>query len=212
MSLIAAAIAAGVSAVMGAANAGMSASAANQAATDQQQAQIDESRAQQEQNAKDAALAARGPEMQKYPDTYQSVYAYGGNLMRGNPSCPNPGQGPGNGPRDGSGPGTGPQNGTGPNAGGPGCPYAFGGDVTSYHMNQMLACGGNTRTPRRTNYGDGGLLASMIPSAFDKPDMYSADSGGTHQENPYGGIPVAPGKTIEEGEFKYGGFVFTDRF
>lgn len=58
----------------------------------------------------------------------------------------------------------------------------------------------------------GGTMNSMnLPT-----DMQSYGAGGTHEENPYGGIQVGVDNQgtpnlVEEGEFRYGNYIFSDR-
>lgn len=42
-------------------------------------------------------------------------------------------------------------------------------------------------------------------------ELQSFDSGGSHGENPYGGIPMPNNKSVEQGETKNGNYVFSDR-
>jgi hypothetical protein len=42
-------------------------------------------------------------------------------------------------------------------------------------------------------------------------DLVRFDEGGTHEQNPNGGLPIGNGNTVEEGETKIGNYVFSDR-
>lgn len=80
-------------------------------------------------------------------------------------------------------------------------------------MNQQMNFGlGNSFNQKFNTFADGGQL-----STDDLPNnMQYYANGGTHEENPYGGIQVGvdqqgnPNLT-EAGEFRYGDFVFSDR-
>jgi len=68
--------------------------------------------------------------------------------------------------------------------------YPNGGKLNSY------AGGGNIQ--ELTRYND---------------DITSYQSGGsTHEESPYGGIPIGRKGTVEHGEFRYGDYIFSNRF
>lgn len=72
---------------------------------------------------------------------------------------------------------------------------------------EQLACGGRIR-----RFDFGGSMSGMdLPTG-----MQYYENGGTHEENPYGGIQVGTDQQgnrnlTEEGEFKYGDNVFSDR-
>ena len=105
-----------------------------------------------------------------------------------------------------------------------------------------LATGGNSEgmmmTGRGMNaYGDyakGGKMPYYRPSRRAIPDYYPTDdtygmkeqdpanftefqTGGTHEQNPNGGVPLGPKALVEQGEVKYdsekfGSYIFSNRF
>jgi hypothetical protein len=65
-----------------------------------------------------------------------------------------------------------------------------------------------------------GLLNTLAMGGFlnqhDAQDIIPIENGGTHEENPYGGVPMGIGtngkmNTVEEGEVKFGDYVFSNR-
>lgn len=70
-------------------------------------------------------------------------------------------------------------------------------------LTDELANGGNVKPQ------DNGIVDRTI----NKPDMTYYQSGGsTHQESPYGGIPIGNKGKVEDGEFRYGDYIFSNRF
>lgn len=64
-------------------------------------------------------------------------------------------------------------------------------------------------------YADGGMINPFPSSEFGSP-VTEFNAGGSHEENPYDGIPqgVAPDglpNLVEEGEVKYDNYIFSDR-
>lgn len=70
-----------------------------------------------------------------------------------------------------------------------------------------------------SSYGDpremkanGGFMEAVNKN----PDVTYFATGGTHNQNPYGGIPIGPDATVEQGEFKVKlngkDYIFTNRF
>ena len=69
---------------------------------------------------------------------------------------------------------------------------------------------GNWLVPNEFDYG-GSMNGLDIPT-----NMQYYENGGTHEENPYGGIqvgvdPQGNPNLVEEGEFRYGDYIFSDR-
>ena len=62
---------------------------------------------------------------------------------------------------------------------------------------------------KKWGYADGGLLNN---SQNVNNNITEYNAGGTHESNPFGGIPLKDGKTVEEGEVKFGDYVFSNRF
>lgn len=76
-----------------------------------------------------------------------------------------------------------------------------------YYNNYPYAYGGNLN---RFDYG-GAMNGMNIPT-----NMQYYENGGTHEENPNGGIQVGQDQQgnpnlVEEGEFRYGDYIFSDR-
>ena len=60
------------------------------------------------------------------------------------------------------------------------------------------------------SYAGGGNIQELIRY---NDDITSYQSGGsTHEESPYGGIPIGRKGTVEHGEFRYGDYIFSNRF
>ena len=64
-------------------------------------------------------------------------------------------------------------------------------------------------------YADGGMINPFPSSQFGSP-ITEFNAGGSHEENPYDGIPqgIAPDglpNLVEEGEVKYDNYIFSDR-
>lgn len=73
--------------------------------------------------------------------------------------------------------------------------HAMGGLIDS------LACGGKLKAM-------GGTLESS-----DKLDGITVyQNGGTHEESPLGGVPISNKGRVEEGEVRFGNYVFSNRF
>lgn len=80
-------------------------------------------------------------------------------------------------------------------------------------MNQQMNFGlGNSFNQKLNTFDYGGAMNGMdLPT-----DMQYYENGGTHEENPNGGIQVGQDQQgnpnlVEEGEFRYGDYVFSDR-
>lgn len=73
---------------------------------------------------------------------------------------------------------------------------------------------GKFSTIKKTKVGggfvksDGGLLNGT--TGIDGVTVYN--TGGTHQQNPNGGIPIGNKGTVEQGEVRVGKYVFSNRF
>lgn len=88
---------------------------------------------------------------------------------------------------------------------------------------QVAAFGGKISSKSKSVYGLGDSVSTINKYSFGGP-IREFKTGGTHGENPYGGIPVdsnanpsaMSGKkavaTVEEGEFAVSNFIFTNRF
>jgi len=57
-------------------------------------------------------------------------------------------------------------------------------------------------------HADGGYLEETR----NMPNMTYYANGGTHEESPIGGIPLQGKGLVEQGEFRYGDFIFSNRF
>lgn len=57
-------------------------------------------------------------------------------------------------------------------------------------------------------YANGGLLNSSMPT---NNTLTEYSGGGTHQQNPNGGIPIGDNNLVEDGESKFGNYIFSDR-
>lgn len=67
------------------------------------------------------------------------------------------------------------------------------------------------RNASKWNHGTGGFVSSII----DRTHNFA--NGGTHEQSPYGGIPMGNGNLVEGGEYMYTGkngkkYIFSDRF
>jgi len=51
-----------------------------------------------------------------------------------------------------------------------------------------------------------------LEETSNNPDITYFANGGTHEENPNGGIPLGNKGLVEEGEFKYKDYIFSNRF
>ena len=54
---------------------------------------------------------------------------------------------------------------------------------------------------------NGGMMDNANPNNF----LTEFDAGGSHEQNPLGGIPQGPNYNVEEGETKMGNYVYSDR-
>ena len=75
---------------------------------------------------------------------------------------------------------------------------------------QPLGFFGNSKTPNSFDFG-GAMNGMDLPTG-----MQSYDAGGTHEENPNGGVQVGVDQQgnpnlVEEGEFRWGDYIFSDR-
>ena len=85
-------------------------------------------------------------------------------------------------------------------------------DMNWYDSEKGYACGG--RTSRRT-YAEGGSMGTPIPLG-EQEDYNMVGAGGSHEENPQGGVPYGINQDgtqnmVEEGEVTVGNNVFSDR-
>ena len=69
-----------------------------------------------------------------------------------------------------------------------------------------LAYGGEIDPLTNQNFGYGGRVP-YSPGG----DLQEVNAGGSHEENPMGGVPVGPNASVEQGETIKGNFVFSDR-
>ena len=85
-------------------------------------------------------------------------------------------------------------------------------DQQKVNMQQMNFGLGNSFNQKLNTFDYGGSMNGMdLPTG-----MQSYENGGTHEENPYGGIQVGVDQQgnpnlVEEGEFRWGDYVFSDR-
>ena len=85
-------------------------------------------------------------------------------------------------------------------------------DQQKVNMQQMNFGLGNSFNQKLNTFDFGGSMNGMdLPTG-----MQSYENGGTHEENPYGGIQVGVDQQgnpnlVEEGEFRWGDYVFSDR-
>jgi hypothetical protein len=62
-------------------------------------------------------------------------------------------------------------------------------------------------------YYNGGIIPQEQAATINMKGMSDIKAGGTHQENPLGGVPIDnKNNFVEQGEFKYGKYVFSNRF
>ena len=62
-------------------------------------------------------------------------------------------------------------------------------------------------------YYNGGMIPQEQAATINMKGMSDIRAGGTHQENPLGGVPIDnKNNFVEQGEFKYGKYVFSNRF
>lgn len=80
-------------------------------------------------------------------------------------------------------------------------------------VNQQMNFGlGNSFNQKLNTFDYGGSMSGMdLPT-----DMQYYENGGSHEQNPYGGIQVGVDQQgnpnlVEEGEFRYGDYIFSDR-
>ncbi len=227
MSLLATLIMGGLSAGLSAAGIGTSASRSKKAQEAQNEMTAAQQKAQDEENRRQAA--AQGRLQNRRPDqNYASVYANGGPLVF---TIPLDGvdldtyggyalgglMRPRRGPRDGSSPG--------PRKPLPNCPYnqkacggsikkANGGEITSIKSDQgqaLFGAGDNGEFLLINPMALGGLLGQIGMSPDGAP-ITIYESGGTHEQNPRGGVPLSNGNSVEEGEVRFGDYVFSNRF
>ena len=60
---------------------------------------------------------------------------------------------------------------------------------------------------------NGGMIPQEQAATINMKGMSDIRAGGTHQENPLGGVPIDnKNNFVEQGEFKYGKYVFSNRF
>ena len=60
---------------------------------------------------------------------------------------------------------------------------------------------------------NGGIIPQEQAATINMKGMSDIRAGGTHQENPLGGVPIDnKNNFVEQGEFKYGKYVFSNRF
>ena len=85
-------------------------------------------------------------------------------------------------------------------------------DQQKVNMQQMNFGLGNSFNQKLNTFDYGGSMNGMdLPTG-----MQSYENGGTHEQNPYGGIQVGVDQQgnpnlVEEGEFRWGDYVFSDR-
>ena len=81
--------------------------------------------------------------------------------------------------------------------------YESGGPLNIRMIDANGAVGGNV------SYEEGGKLDPIK----NRPGVSDIKNGGTHEENPLGGVPIGNNNNfVEEGEFKYGKYVFSNKF
>ena len=70
------------------------------------------------------------------------------------------------------------------------------------------AASNSNKTQPRFNFAMGGDMNDPLSGNMD---MTTFDGGGTHEQNPNGGIPIGNNKSVEEGETLSNGKVYSDR-
>lgn len=78
--------------------------------------------------------------------------------------------------------------------------------------------------PHKVQHADGGMLNSfkcggkmyagggMMETTAGADGMTYYANGGTHENNPLGGVPVGNRGLVEQGEFRFGDYIFSNRF
>ena len=73
-----------------------------------------------------------------------------------------------------------------------------------------------------STFANGGIISSYqgglsngggINQSSGLPNVTMYKNGGTHQQNPLGGVPLGKtGNSVEEGEVRFGDYIFSNRF